>query len=485
MPKPRVRITTGNLLLLIAVLAADFGALRFLVERDRDWRRADSIAPLLADALFSLLPVVNIAFIGAAIHASKWIRSSRRGGESVSPPALTYFCIHLLALGFLFGVFMPGPFEDYRGITIDPTSNFAILNGPDSLRYTDGFPSIALDATLVAVFCSGPILILAGLGRLLARRYAAKVSRRRFRLMAALVSTGFAAAALAIVVAPQPFGRDDGAVVLSFRIIDQDSNQPIRSAFVRLTDPFEPDALPPRALTDADGRVQLAARLPIDGKSNVLRTMGVVYTWGRWLEVSAPGYRAVCLALPEVLTPSIDVETPVTGQVVLAKGQTPGPVFRDVAGSYLMPNGFTSTSVEIGPDGRFAWEWSGCTGHIREYGRLKRVGEEIELVALAHPGREVEHEMALRYRTIPWRDQLYLSSTEQADLQRFCRAALAPLYPRYLRNPHLPAREAPLVTPQVGPPRLPAMVWVRFALGEVDLRNEDSGLRLALQSLIP
>src|ERR1700727_2381794 len=99
---PRVRITTGTLLSLVAVLAGNCGALRFLVAQNRNSLRGESIANLLV----GLLPVINISLILGFIFACKWISSLRRRGDAIrdsaSPLTLTYFCFHFLLVGFLF-----------------------------------------------------------------------------------------------------------------------------------------------------------------------------------------------------------------------------------------------------------------------------------------------------------------------------------------------------------------------------------------------
>ncbi len=488
---PRMRITTGTLILLVAVMAGNFGALRFLVTQYRNTHREEGLVGLV-EPLLGFLPLVNIALIGSVVYAFRWIRSSRLRGESArvssSPSALTYFCIHFLLIGFLFAVFIPDKFESYRRLTIGPIREFESRVWPVDSLNTTSIPTLALGATLAAIVFSGPTLILAGIGRRLARRYAASVPRRRFRMMTGLVSFGFAAAALAIVVFPQPFEHDDDEVVLSFRIVDKVSSQPIRSAFVRLTDPFpfHADATPPSAFTDADGRAQLIGHLPVKGERNLFRSMGVVSTWGRWLEVSAPGHQTVRLALPEVLTPTLDLEIPAFGLVALAKGETPEPRFRDLAGMFSTPStGFGGTGIVIVPDGRFVWESSGCTYRAQEYGYVKWDGEEITLISIADPGREAHFAMTFKYRTITWGDSLYFSSTQAHELQSFCRAALAPRRHKFLRKPLVMMREESPERPQVGLPRLPAKVWVGFALGEINPWNEDGALRLALQSIIP
>ena len=100
---------------------------------------------------------------------------------------------------------------------------------------------------------SGPALILACIGGVFAQRAAATLTGQRFRILTAMVSFGFACVALAIWVTPRPFAEDQD-VDLDFRIVDNNSGEPIAAAYVRLTDPFDHLSKPPNALTRADGR---------------------------------------------------------------------------------------------------------------------------------------------------------------------------------------------------------------------------------------
>ena len=93
--------------------------------------------------------------------------------------------------------------------------------------------------------------------------------------------------------------------------------------------------------------------------------------------------------------------------------------------------------------------------------------------------------MTLKYRTIKWGDRVYLSSTEDRDLQSICRAALSSIRLMNSRREHNGyLRASDREKPRTGLPRLPAKVWVKFLLDEMSLRNEDGSLRLALKSLL-
>ena len=66
-------------------------------------------------------------------------------------------------------------------------------------------PWVVFDTFMVGLFISGPPLLLALIGHAIATRCAATLPRYRFRLMACLVSLGFASTALAVSLMPEPF----------------------------------------------------------------------------------------------------------------------------------------------------------------------------------------------------------------------------------------------------------------------------------------
>jgi hypothetical protein len=81
---------------------------------------------------------------------------------------------------------------------------------------------------------------------------------------------------------------------------------------------------------------------------------------------------------------------------------------------------------------------------------------------------------------------MYLSSTDDHDLQRFCQEALiTKRATNSLGSDGGCLRVSDRKKPRTGLPRLPARVWVKFLLDEMSLRNEEGSLRLALESLIP
>ena len=151
---------------------------------------------------------------------------------------------------------------------------------------------------------SGPPLILSGVGQILARRCAATLPQARSRAMAGPVALGFAMAALAICLTPQPF-EDDQEILLDFQVVDEASRRPIAGAFLRLTNPSSVDLnpIPSRALTDRRGHRRLRGRFIASGQRNAFQTMGVFSPWGRWLEVSAANHRTRRIPLGRTNTP--------------------------------------------------------------------------------------------------------------------------------------------------------------------------------------
>lgn len=421
---PRMRVTICDLLILVAPVAGNCGVLRVLGDRDRisQWE----------EFLLIFLPLMNVALIGSAIQVARWMRVRRPGeatsGVSASPSALTYFSVHFFLIELLLDVFRPAVLTAYceamRWLALDLVGG----SWAESARVRPSATSLALEATLIALVCSGPILILAWVGRLLAVRCAATIPHRRFRLMTGLVSFGFAAAALAIVMTPREFADDEGEIALAFKVIDRTSGKPVPTAVLRMTDPFDPNEPSPGALTDAGGRAQLIGRLAVVGARNLFWTVGSASTWGRWLEVSAPGYQTARLALPEVLAPSIALETPVIGAIALARGETPEPPFRDLAGIYSNNRrGYNGVVIKVEPDGRFASLITDSNPIRREYGYLKRGEEEILLDAIPHPGNKSIPMKAPSFRRVKTGDPFHLRTTARGGgvVMDFSRSAFS------------------------------------------------------------
>jgi hypothetical protein len=329
-------------------------------------------------------------------------------------------------------------------------------------------------------------LLLSWIGQIVASRYSAKVSRRRFRILTGLVSLGFAGTALAVCVAPQQFWEETN-IALGVQILDETSGRPLAQAFVRMTDPFDDEVAPlPSAFTDRNGRVRLTSRFVSYGERNAFWTMGEFSPWGRWLEVRSPGYGVRRLSLTEVFGPFADLTRPGLGKISLARGEATEP-FRDLAGRYIgESNGTGGRWMKIESDGRFALCNSMCvSSESQEYGYLERTNGGIKLALFPCPGRGDWPEEYLQLQVVEWGGRRYLVSTTTEELRDFCRAALSPSHSqsrrRYLQDVLVLADD--LDEPLTGLPPLPLDVWAAFLADEVNLDNEDGTLSLALDSL--
>ena len=191
----------------------------------------------------------------------------------------------------------------------------------------------ALFAALV-VMVSRPFLIGGLVGRWLARRAVARLPRWRFAMLTGLVSFGFAGSGCAVGVRPRPF-RGSQDIALKFQVIDRDSGRPVPSAQVQITDAFDKTATPPRAFTGDDGRASVTAPFQVEGSRNAFRGTKDFSPWGRWVEVSAPGYQDVCLPTTEALQGRTNLVDPHFREIALARGITPEPTNREIAATYF------------------------------------------------------------------------------------------------------------------------------------------------------
>jgi hypothetical protein len=472
------------LLFAVAVVAANcWGFRRFY---GTDLYTGGRISYRLLPAGVGVLPLFNVALIGTWLFAAKQLRSLRNGRAANPRSSLSgvaYFSLHFLLLGGLVSHLMPDAIQSVQ-VILDAVTEYAAESWGAVFSEPGGtVPWVIVDSSILGIFISGPPLLLSWIGQALATRCAATLPRRRFRAMTCLVSLGFASAALAICLTPQPF-EDEQEVALDFQVVDEVTGRPITAAFVCITDPFSHDSppIPPRALTDDDGRARLTGRFVVHGERNAFRTMGLFSPWGRWLEVSAAGHGTRRIPLTEVLGQFVDPVRQGARNVALARGGTRADSFRDLAGIYTDGGrGFGGRWFEIEPDGRFAWcEWGCVPPDSREYGYLKRHGGAIELVPVPHPGRDIDPHVTVKYRAIEWGARLYLCATDQHEFRAFCRAALTPNRPSnsdYIDGSYL--RESGRDKPRTGLPRLPIEVWAKFLTDEMSLNNEEGSLRLA------
>jgi hypothetical protein len=340
------------------------------------------------------------------------------------------------------------------------------------------------------------LLLGTWIGRRLARTCAANPPRWRFRVLGCLVSLGFTAAGLAIAFSPQPF-VGEVEVEINLRVVDRNSSQAVAAAFVNLCDAFAeiPGAFfsrelaPSCALTDRQGRARLVSRFIAEAEHNAFQTMGGFSPWGRWLEVSAAGYKTVRMPLSEVIGFHGELGRPYVRTIALDRGTTPKDPCADICGIYTW--GSTDplvliVTLEIRSDGRFAWT---CADHhwpFAEYGTVKRRNRDIELLPVWNPDAKHPHGRPWMLQTIEWGDRPYLSDTDEYSVHEFCRAALFPnewsrtrleSYPGYLRRADLRRR-------QFGLPKLPARVWLTFLLNKLRVRDQTRILSLALDLFV-
>ena len=488
---PRIRFTVGTLLFAVVVVAANCWGCRQFYAIVMYTNTAGGSDYCIVPAGVGVLLLVNVALIGALLFTRRRLRSLRRE-RSANPRSswsgFAYFSFHFLMLGSLLRLFTPGTIDRSEEV-LGPVRDFAARGWATVFGDPGGtLPWIILNYLILNFFISGPPLLLSWFGQTLGTRCAASLPRRRFRAMSCLVSLGFAGAALAICLTPQPF-EDEQEVALDFQVVDEVSGRPVAAAFVRMTDPFshDPDAITPKTFTDAGGRARLTGRFLANGYRNAFQTFAVFSPWGRWLEVSAVGHPTVRIPLTDVLGPYADPTRRTLRTVALPRGVQPENPFRDLAGIYSAGGGFGGRWFEIEPDGRFAWcEW-GCTSSSEEYGYIERRDGEIELAPIPHPGRDIHPLVASRYRTIPWGDRLYLATTDDHELQEFCREALTPNRPSKSEDLYGSLlRQSDRDKPQRGLPWLPAKVWVHFLTDEMSLSNEEGSLRLrGVKSVIP
>jgi hypothetical protein len=307
--------------------------------------------------------------------------------------------------------------------------------------------------------------------------------------VAGLVSFGFLCAAVASAVLPPEFA-DERSVGLDFEVVDGDSRRPVPGAFLRISNPFDPDWRAPKALTNPDGRARLTGRFPAAGERNLFRSMGTFSPWGRWLEETAVHHRTMRLALPRVVGPNDELDVRRVHTVVVTQGAALATAFRDIAGAYVIPSdGFGGSELSIEPDGRFVWSRiTHSTPEFQEYGYLIRDGLEIEPVPIPHPGVPANFFTGSRFRVIAWGDRTYLAGVEDGDLCNFCRATLTPgrgADPRdpmggYICVPRLfDSTKRP-----IGLPRLPLTAWATFGLHALSGPHEDGELWPKLQSFL-
>jgi hypothetical protein len=269
----RVRITLGTLVFVVALVAANFWAYRFVCER---------VGPTVFFPYFDvpievgIFPLLDVALLGTWLHVARRVRCrvrGRRESDGSSVPGVTYFSLHLLLLGVVAYLFVPDSIAHYWSLT-EGFQNL-VLNAWLAHTRLESRPLEwpLFEYAMIGTLFSGPPFLLAWLGHLLAQRCARTLSRRRFRALACGVSLGFASLGLTLCMTPLPF-YDEVPVDLDVPVVDAVTRRPIAGAFVRLTDPFlkgDPNWIFPRAMTDRLGQARLSARFTSKGERSAFR----------------------------------------------------------------------------------------------------------------------------------------------------------------------------------------------------------------------
>ena len=168
----------------------------------------------------------------------------------------------------------------------------------------------------------------------------------------------------------------------------------------------------------------LAGRFEASGQSNAFCVMAMFSSWGRWLEVSAGGYRTVRTPLPQVIGPLVDLDCRAPGRVGLIKGSTPPDPYCHISGTYARREGMGGTAFRLLPDGRFTWSSGGCRSNYDEYGTFKFQGDRIRFTTVPYPGEETHFLLTYEYMIVAWGDRTYLAVADDRNLVSFCRVAL-------------------------------------------------------------
>jgi hypothetical protein len=382
-----------------------------------------------------ILPLLNVSLLCSWLCITSTLQSIRDGRAAITRSSawgIAYFSLQFLILVGLVSLLMPGRIRDAKKLVRLVTACAA--RGWWSAFGEPGWsiPWVIFETLIVGIIVSGPLLLLSWLGQVLVARPAAALPRYRFGAMVCLVSLGFASVDLAIGLTLQQF-QDEQEVGLNFRVVEKLSGNPIRAAVVCVTDAFFDDssANRPEALTDAGGHARLSDRFRIRGEQNAFMTLGVFSPWGRWLEISAASYRTVRVPLVHVLGPVADPAYPGVGLVALDRGPTNEDAFPEISGEYSDGSGTGGRRFKITSDGRFAWTERSCWIDHREFGYVKRRGDEIEFVPIPKPSGEIHRAVTQRYRTVEWGNCLYLSIADGGALERFCRDAVFPNRPSH------------------------------------------------------
>lgn len=486
---PRVRMSIGSLIILVALASVNCAVGRWVYDVIEHGSNTTAPGELAIALLVGCLPFINIAVAGGMRFVFRLFRSGR--GQSTAahrPAAMTFFSWHLLALIFFVVYFMPNIPEAYIEL-VEIGLDFMTERCEGLLeRFNEVFTDFVIPIGFLAIGVSGPLLLIAGIGTWLARRSARKLPVWRFRVMSGLVSLGFVGTAFAIAATIQPYNEEQ-SVDLTFEVIDAKTHKPIDAATIRIVDPFDRFSTPPVGSTSGKGRAVLTATFPSCGERNAYQTLGEVSFWGRWLEVSAPGYPIQRIPLTDVLESRTELRHAYSGQIALRQDSATSNAFEDLAGSYALDY-VGGTTFVIETDGRYSWVAWGCMAHSQGFGYIQRHENQLLLKEIPYvgepvnPRQRIESYFGSTIRTVAWGERVYLA-LDDLQVYHICRDALRSLKAVEVSSRDHFLRRSDRQKPQAGFPNLPAKVWVAFLANELSLANEDGMIRSTIESLLP
>ena len=354
------QISLRMLLFFIIVVALNCGAYRALFLASGP--RAAPVLPLTenTDLVIGSLPLLTAVLMGISLYVARQFHRSRSRHEPTSRPGpcgMTYFSVHLLALGLIVITHMPELIKPSLEALarVDESGWITAFK-----RYPIVPPVFLIKCVTLGALISGPPLFLAWVGSLLARHCASRLSPMRFRLMACLVSCGFASVALGIWFTPTAFAEVLN-VDLRFQLVDEDSGKPIGAATVRVTDGFKSRPTDPSSISDANGLARLTAPSPPEasesrGERPAFSCPGV----DGWRSLRPNTLTCESRSRPRWATMSTS-RSPGGHKIELTSDIAAATRFQDIAGMYSSAGlGDGGLVLEIEPDGRFTWTYPSC-----------------------------------------------------------------------------------------------------------------------------
>ena len=328
---PRLRISLKTVMLIVAVVAMNCAAYRYEYTGWNNYESDGVLGVFLDGFVPAVTPLLNVALIGSFLFVIRQLRARGRRSDfnpKPKPAGVTFFSLHFLAPCSVAAALISRQSAFDNAAPSVPRAWLVAFFERDL-----SIPEALTRDIILGVSVSGPLLLLSCVGGLLAGRYAARVTARRFLVLTCMVSLGFASVAFSLLLTPRDLPREQ-EVELAFQVLDKNSSQPVRTAYVQLTDPFGVASTPHGSLTGPDGCARLSTRFQAFGERTAFHTFGSFSTRGWWLTVSAPEYQTRRIPLPEILGPQIDLNQSAFEKVLLAKGKSPVNSYNDIAGTY-------------------------------------------------------------------------------------------------------------------------------------------------------